>query len=327
MRALQHSRYGGPEHLRIVDAPSPSPRRGEVIVRVAATGVNAYDWHMMRADPFPVRLVVGIFRPGRTTLGVDIAGVVDAVGEGVTRLRVGDRVFGDISVPGGRGGGFAEQVAASEQVLAVIPDGIGMVEAAALPMASVTALQALRDAEVAAGKRVLVHGASGGVGSFAVQLAKALGAHVTATTSPGGVAVVERCGADVVLDRTQVDFAASGERWDAIVAAGGDLKLDRYAAALTSTGRYAMIGGTNAQLLDGTLHAWSRSRRNGQQFKVVAARSNRADLEQIARWVVDGRVAPIVDSTFPLDEAPAAIARVEAGRARGKVVVHVTPPS
>lgn len=245
MKAITYHRYGGPEVLEYGDVARPTAAEGQVLVRVHATSINAADYRLMRADPFLVRMTKGLRRPRLPILGVDVAGVIEAVGPGAQRFHVGDEVFGETP----HGGCFAEYVAVDEDALGAKPEGISFEQAAAVPLAGVTALQGLRDkGEVAAGTAVLVQGAGGGVGTFAVQVATALGATVTAVCGPASADLMADLGADHVIDYTTEDFAASGRRYDVIVGINGHRSLGDYRRCLNPGGRYVMVGGANAQI-------------------------------------------------------------------------------
>ncbi len=244
MKAITYERYGSPDELRLTDAPKPTPKDDEVLVKIRAVGLNAADWHLMRADPFLVRISEGLFKPKNNILGEDIAGAVEAVGPGVTKFKPGDAVFACYKR------GLAEYVCAPEKNLTPKPANLSFEEAAAVPMAALTALQGLRDhGKIKAGQRVLIHGASGGVGTFAVQIARALGAEVTAVTSTSKAALARALGADHVIDYTRDDFSRSGKQYDLIFAANGNRSMADYERALTPTGTFVMAGGTNAQML------------------------------------------------------------------------------
>ncbi|MHC4252230.1 MAG: NAD(P)-dependent alcohol dehydrogenase, partial [Planctomycetota bacterium] len=248
MKAIVCHKYGPPDDLKLEEVPKPIPRDDEALVRVHASSVNAHDWHFVRCDPFIMRLVFGLFRPKYKIPGVDVAGRIEAVGENVKRFEPGDEVFADVSGCGL--GGFAEYVCVPENVLARKPAGITFEEAAAVPMAGVTALQALRDkGHIQSGQNVLINGASGGVGSFAVQIAKSFGAEVTGICSTDKVDMVRSAGADHIVDYTREDFARSGKRYDLILAAGGHRHILMYKRALTPTGTLVCSGGSMAQIL------------------------------------------------------------------------------
>jgi NADPH:quinone reductase-like Zn-dependent oxidoreductase len=248
MKAVVYDSYGPSEVLRLKDVAKPSPKDNEVLVRVYAASVNAADWRMMRADPFLVRLYAGLLKPTKfQTLGADIAGRVEAVGKNVHQFHPGDEVFGDVFASGF--GGFAEYKCASESELVLKPANISFDEAAAVPLAALTALHGLRDkGQIQPGQKVLINGASGGVGTFAVQLAKYFGAEVTAVCSTGKVDLARSLGADHVIDYTQEDFTRSGRQYDLILAANGNRSIFDYKRVLTSKGAYVMAGGNTGQL-------------------------------------------------------------------------------
>lgn len=318
MQAITYSEYGSADVLRQIEKPRPTPNAGDVLIEVVATGLNAADWRLMSADPMLVRLEMGLFKPKQTTPGADVAGRVIAVGDGVTTFQIGDAVFGDLA--GAGFGGLAEYVCVSAEILTLIPDGISFVEAAAVPMAAVTALQALRDfGEVQAGDHVLISGASGGVGTYAVQLAKQMGATVTAVTSPNKLAQARALGADHTIDYTRHDFTENSGQYDVIVSISGHYPLRHHRRALTPTGRLALVSSKTSQLLAA---AMSRAK----SIRVVMAKPNPADLAYIANLLATKQVRPIIDRCYPLTESAEAIRYLAAGRASGKVIVTVRDP-
>jgi NADPH:quinone reductase-like Zn-dependent oxidoreductase len=321
MQAVVHTKYGSPDMLELREVAKPTPGNGEVLVKVRATAVNAYDWHIMRADPFLVRVGgMGLFRPKSTQLGADIAGEVEAVGQNVRLFRPGDAVFGDLA--GSGGGGFAEYAAAPEKALAMKPANLSFAQAAALPMAAVTALQALRDAgQMAPGKQVLINGASGGVGTFAVQIARLLGGEVTAVCSTAKMEQARSLGADHVIDYTQEDFTRNGRQYDLILAVNGNRPLSAYKRALAPGGVYIMVGGSNSQIFQALLLGSLYSRMSGKKMMAMLAKSSQQDLTLIKEWVEAGKVMPVMDRCFPLSRVAEALHYVEAGHAKGKVVV------
>lgn len=323
MKAILFDRYGGPEVLTLGEAKRPEPREKEVLIRVLAAAVNAADWHIIRGEPFPVRLFAGLFKPKYHIPGCDVAGVVEAVGSEVTRFRPGDEVFGDATNSGW--GAFAEYVAINEATVAAKPEGVSFEEAAALPTAGVTALQGLRDkGALQPGEKVLINGASGGVGTFAVQLAKELGAEVTGVCSGPKVEMVRSIGADRVIDYTREDFADSGAVYDLILAANGSRKLADYRRVLTPRGRYVQTGGSGNQLMEALVLGPMLSRKNGQQMGNILMKPNAADLELLGELLAARKVVPVIDRRYPLDEVPQAIRQVEEGHARGKVIITVS---
>ena len=322
MRAITFYTYGPPSVLRVEERPVPTPAAGQVLVRVRACSMNAADWHILRADPFLARLAVGMFKPKHNVLGCDLAGVVEAIGPGVTRFAAGDEVMGELGSSGW--GAFAEFVCAPQGVLAAKPSNISFDEAAAAPLAGVTALQALRKGALKPGERVLVNGASGGVGTFAVQLAKALGAHVTAVCSAANLEQARGLGADAVIDRARTDFTRAAERYDFIVAVNGYHPLKAYRRALSPGGRFLMTGGAGKQLAETMLLGWTAPMRWGVRMGHVSMKSDLADLEFLRDRMADGSVRSVIDRSYPLEKVPEALAYLEEGHARGKVVIQVS---
>jgi len=317
VKAVVRDKYGPPELLRLDDVPTPVAGDREVLVRVHAASVNAGDWHLMRGDPFLVRLMFGLFRPKHRVLGSDIAGHVEAVGKDVQRFRVGDEVFGLLSECGF--GAFAEYVSAPEDALAGKPAGTTFEEAAAVPCAATTALQALRlKGAVQPGQKVLVNGASGGVGTFAVQIAKSLGAEVTGVTSTRNTGLVRSLGADHVVDYTQDDFTRSGKRYDLILDAAAFRSVVDYRGALSAEGRYVMIGGSTGRFFEMMLLGPFLPR-----MHTLLSKASQEDLVFLKDLVEARKLKAVIDRRYPLAEVPDAIRYVEEGHARGKVVVTV----
>ncbi len=324
MKAIVYDRYGSADVLRLEEVEMPAPGEGEVLLRIHAASVNAADWHLMRGAPAIARLSLGLRKPSRTRLGADASGVVEAVGAEVTTLRVGDAVYGDVA--GEDEGAFAEFAAVPVKRLVAKPATLTHEEAAAVPMAGVTALQALRDkAGVQAGEKVLINGAAGGVGAFAVQIAKAMGAEVTAVCSARNAEQAVALGADHVIDYAKQDFTATGARYDVILAANGYHPLRHYQRALTPTGTYVMTGGSNGQLFEAMLMGPLRSRRKGQRLSGLMATSSADDLRALSQMIEAGQVRPVIDRRYPLSETAEAVRYVEQGHARGKVVIVVLP--
>jgi NADPH:quinone reductase-like Zn-dependent oxidoreductase len=320
MKAIVRETYGPPDVLHLKDVRVPTVGDGDVLVRVHAASANAGDWHLLRGTPFPFRLVAGLRTPRFKIIGTDVAGHVEAVGRHVTQFRPGDEVFGELSRCGF--GAYAEFVAAPEKALALKPANVSFEEAATLPTAGCTALQGLRKGQIERAQRVLINGASGGVGMFAVQIAKAFGTEVTAVCSTRNVDVVRSIGADHVIDYTKDDFATHGQRYDLILAANGDRSIWDYRRALTADGRYAMTGGSNRQLTDALLLGPLLSMRR-QQFGNVLVKPSQADLLVLKKLCEAGKVRPVIDRRFPLSEVPAAVRYLEDGHARGKVVISI----
>ena len=320
MKAIVREIYGPPDVLHLEDVPLPTVGDGDVLVRVQAASANAGDWHLLRGTPLPFRLIAGLRTPKFKIIGNDIAGSVEAVGRNVTGFRPGDEVFGELSRCGF--GAYAEFAAAPEKALALKPANLSFEEAAAIPTAGCTALQGLRQGRIKRGQRVLINGASGGVGTFAVQIAKTFGTEVTAVCSTRNVDAVRSLGSDHVLDYTKDDFAAIGQRYDLILAANGDRSIWDYKRALTADGAYVMTGGSNRQLTDALLFGPLLSI-GRQKLGNVLVKPSQADLLFLKELCEAGKVRPTIDRRFPLSEVPAAVRYVEDGHARGKIVITI----
>jgi NADPH:quinone reductase-like Zn-dependent oxidoreductase len=321
MRAIVQSEYGGPEVLRFTDVEKPTPAADEVLVRLVTASVGAGDWHLMRGTPFLVRLVYGSYRsPKFPTIGVDVAGRVEAVGEDVTGFERGDEVVADLSEHGF--GGFAEYVSAPATALVSKPPTVTFEAAAAVPTSAVAALRALRDAgRLQAGEHVLINGASGGVGTFAVQIAKHLGAEVTGVCSTEKMGMVRSAGADHVIDYTETDITTAGTRYDLLIDTAGSHTMRAYRSVLTPTGRYVIIGGPTGRFLRALILGPVLSMVGSQRFGSFNLRANRDDLAFVVGLLETGAITPIIDRRYTLPDVPEAIRYVEAGRATGKVVI------
>lgn len=323
MRAVVQRRYGNTDALSLATISRPEPSEGEVLVRVRAAGLDRGTWHLMTGKPYLMRIAgLGFRGPKDQVPGRDLAGVVVAVGAGVTRFAVGDEVYGV-----GRGS-FAEYATVREDKLAPKPDGLSFEQAAVVPISAATALQALVDhGHLEAGQHVLILGASGGVGSYAVQIAKALGAEVTGVASAAKLDLVRSLGADHVLDYTRKDFAEAGRRYDLILDIAGNPSLSRLRRALTPRGTTVIVGGENGGDLTGgmgrTLRALALSPFVGQRFANFINKERASDLERIGALIDDGRLSPSIDQTFGLKDVPAAMRLLEAGQVRGKVAITV----
>jgi NADPH:quinone reductase-like Zn-dependent oxidoreductase len=324
MKAIVYTEYGSPDVLQLKDIAKPTPKDNEVLVKVYAVSVNAADLHLLRADPFLIRLSSGLLKPKNQILGSDIAGRVEAVGKNVKQFKPGDEVFGDISANGW--GGFAEYACAREDAFALKPANLSFEEAAAVPMAAVTALQGIRSAEqIRPGQKVLIHGASGGVGSFALQLAKSFGAEVTAVCSTRNVDLARSIGADHVIDYTKEDFTKTGQQYDLIIAANGDRSISEYRRALSPTGTYVQTGGSMRQMTQAMLQGPWISRAGSQKMgNMGVAKPNQKDLVTMKELLETGKVKPVIDRCYPLAETAEALRYLEEGHAEGKVVVTVT---
>src|SRR6266496_293318 len=324
MKAIVNTTYGSPDVLQFKDVEKPSPTDDEVLIKVHAASVNAADLHFLRADPFLIRFMSGLLKPKTTILGADIAGRVEAVGKNVTQFKPGDEVFGDISGCGW--GGFAEYVCASEDALALKPTNLSFEEAAAVPLAAFTALQGLRNkGQIQPGQTVLINGASGGVGTFAVQIAKSFGTEVTGVCSTRNLDMVRSIGADHIIDYTQADFTKNGQRYDLIFDAVGNRSVSDCKRALTPNGMCAVAGFTTLSHLFQVivLGAWVSRTGRKKIGLMETANPNKKDLLFIKELLEAGKVVPVIDRTYPLSEVPEAIRYLEEGHAQGKVVITV----
>lgn len=322
MKAIVYTKYGPPDVLELKEVEKPTPGVDEVLVKVHVASVNAADWRLMRADPFLARLHSGLLKPKYKILGADIAGRVEAVGRNVKQFKSGDEVFGDIFECGL--GGFAEYACASEDALVLKPANITFEEAAAVPLAALTALHGLRDkGHIQPGQKVLINGASGGVGTFAVQLAKSFGAQVTAVCSTRNLNLASSLGADHVIDYTKEDFTKNGQLYDLILAANGYHPILDYNRSLSPKGIYVMTGGTLAQIFQAMLLGPWISMARGKKMDIAASKPNQKDLVFMKELLTSGKVKPVIDRRYPLSEVAQAIRYLEEGHARGKVVINV----
>ena len=320
MRGLVQRGYGGPDVLAVrADLPVPEPGEQDVLVRVRAAGVDAGTVILLHGRPLLVRPFVGILRPRQQVPGRALAGVVEQVGQGVTRFRPGDEVYGEST----SGAAYAEYAVVPERLLATKPRGLTFEQAAAVPVSATTALQALRKGEVGSGMRVAVNGASGGVGTFAVQLAKANGAHVTAVASTGKLDLVRSIGADEVVDHTREDFTRGSAPYDVIIDVAGRHSLRDYRRALRPGGTLVLVGGPPEKFVRRMLAVLAQKPLVSEKLLPLTAKVNREDLDELTELLEDGRVTPVVDSVHPLDQAPVAVGRLESGQARGKVVIAI----
>jgi NADPH:quinone reductase-like Zn-dependent oxidoreductase len=320
VKAIVRETYGPPDVLRLDDVPTPTNGYLGVLVRVHAASANAGDWHLLRGTPLAFRLVAGLIKPKYKIIGNDIAGTVEAVGRNVTQFKRGDEVFGEVSRCGF--GAYAEYVAARENALALKPTNLSFEEAASVPTAGCTALQGLRKGNIQSAQKVLIHGAAGGVGTFAVQIAKAVGAEVTGVCSTKNAEMIRSIGADHVLDYTRVDFASSGQKFDLILAVNGDRSIWDYRRTLTTTGRYVMSGGSNRQLRD-ALFLGPLLSIGGQKLGNLLARPNQSDLLVLKNLVEARKVRPVIERFYQLSDVPEAVRYLETGHASGKWVVAI----
>jgi len=317
MKAIVYTEYGSPDVLQLKEIEKPTPTDYEVLIEIKAASVNAYEWHFVTADIFLIRVTGGgLLKPKNTRLGADIAGRVEAVGRNVKQFQPEDEVFGMIR------GGFAEYACAPEEALALKPVNLSFEEAAAVPMAAVTALQGLRDTgQIRPGQKVLINGASGGVGTFAVQIAKMFGAEVTAVCSSGKLDQARSLGANHVIDYTKEDFTKNGRQYDLIFAANGYHSLSAYKRALTPKGIYVMAGGTMAQIFQAMLLGSRMSEPGGKTMGALMAKRSQKDLTILKELLEAGKIVPVIDRRYPLSEAAEALRYLGAGHARGKVVI------
>jgi NADPH:quinone reductase-like Zn-dependent oxidoreductase len=325
MRAIVYCDYGSPDVLRLADIEKPVPDDDQLLIKVHAAALNPLDWHFVRGTPYVMRMQTGLRKPKVVQLGVDFAGTVEAVGKNVTQFKAGDDVFG------GRTGAFAQYLCVrADRAVVKKPANLTFAQAAAVPIAAVTALQGLRDkGQVQPGQRVLINGASGGVGTFAVQLAKTLGADVTGVCSTRNLDLVRSLGADRVIDYTQEDFTKSGLSYDLILDNVGNRSLSEFRRVLTPKGKYVMIGGGGPGdgkwigALGRPVLALAQSPFIGQDMGMMLAELNKKDLTLLGELMQAGKVTPVIDRHYSLGEVPAAIRYLEEGHARGKVVIDV----
>lgn len=321
MKAIVFHKYGSPDDLELKDIDKPALDDDSVLVRVRAASVNALDWHLMRGLPYVVRMMEGLRRPKRNVLGIDVAGHVEAVGRNVTQFKPGDEVFGF------RRGAFAEYVCAKERNFVPKPVGLTFEQAAAVPVAAQTALQGLRDkGRIRSGQKVLINGASGGVGTFAVQIAKAFGAEVTGVCSTRNLGMVRSIGADQVVDYAKENFTRSGQRYDLMLDIAGNRSLSDCRRVLAPSGILVFVGGPNFRWfgpLIGLLGVLVLSRFVSQKLVPFLAKNSKDDLIVLKELIEAGKVTPVIDRTYPLSETPEAIRYLEQGHARGKVVITV----
>jgi NADPH:quinone reductase-like Zn-dependent oxidoreductase len=323
MKAIVYRCYGGPEVLKFEDIAKPIAADDRVLVKVHAASVNPLDWHYMQGKPYIVRPMAGIGKPESIRMGTDFAGTVETVGKSVTHYKPGDEVFGD------RDGAFGEYVSVAEKgAMALKPTNMTMEQAAAVPIAGLTALQALRDkGKIQAGQKVLINGASGGVGTFAVQIAKTYGADVTGVCSTRNVAMVKSIGADHVIDYTKEDFTQGSARYDLIIDNVGNHALSEYRHVLTPNGALVIVGGPSDNLwlgpLTTTAKAYFVAPFVSQKLIFMLAQTNKDDLNVLREMMEAGKLTPVIDRRYPLAETAQAISYLEQGHAKGKVIIAV----
>ncbi len=320
MKAIVITKYGSPDVLQFEEVDKPTPKDDQILVRVQAASANPLDWHGMRGKPFIARLMGnGLLKPKSSKVGADVAGWVEAVGKDVTQFKPGDEVFG------GCNGSFAEYACARQDRVALKPANLSFEEAAAVPVAAYTALQGLRDkGKIQPGQRVLVNGASGGVGTFAVQIAKSFGAEVTGVCSTRNLDMLRKIGADHVIDYTQEDFTRNGQRYDLILDAVGNHSVSDYKRALNPEGVCVVVGFSGMSYMIQHMIVGSFASKTGsKKISMMLTKPNKEDLIFMKQLLEDGKVVPVIDRRYPLSEVPEAIRYLEAGHAQGKVIITV----
>jgi NADPH:quinone reductase-like Zn-dependent oxidoreductase len=319
MKAVIRTQYGSPDVMQFVEVPTPAPADNEVLIKLCAASVNPLDLYMMKGAPW--NRIPGMRTPKHKILGCDIAGRVEAVGKSVKQFQPGDQVFG---ATGFEGKGFAEYVCALEERLGHKPHNLTCEDAAAIPVAAITALQGLRDkGHIQPNQKVLIEGASGGVGTFAIQIAKAFGAEVTAVCSTRNVEIARSLGADHIIDYTQADFTRSAERYDLILAANAHHSIFEYRKLLTSNGIYVAAGGGIGQILQSFLLSPLLSLIGTKKMGFFLAKINQKDLALLKDLIEAGKIAPVIDRRYPLSDAAAALRYLAEGHAQGKIVLVV----
>lgn len=324
MKAIVYESYGSPDELQIRDIAKPAPKENELLIRIKASSINSRDWRLLRANPFFVRLMgQGLLRPKNPILGADVAATVVATGKDVAQFQPGDDVFGFLSLE--QGGAYAEFACAAEDIMAPKPDNLTFEQAAAVPLAALTALQGLRDyGKIQPAQKVLVQGGSGGVGTFAVQIAKALGAEVTAVCSTRNVDMVRELGADHVVDYRKEKVTDRGQSFDLILAVNGYNPIADYLRMLSPQGNYVVAGGTMRQLFQAMLRRRNNAENGGQQVHVVDLKQSQEDLLFMKDLLEAGQVMPVMDGVYPLSETAEAFRQYEQVHAQGKIIINMT---
>jgi NADPH:quinone reductase-like Zn-dependent oxidoreductase len=322
MKAIICTKYGSPDVLQLQEVAKPAPKDDEVLIRVHAASINSRDWRMMRANPFFIRLVPGCFlQPKNKILGADVAGRVEAIGINVRQFKPGDDVFGYLPSATGRGT-FAEYVCANENAITQKPANLTFEQAAAVPVAAMTALRGLRDnGNIQPGQKVLINGASGGVGTFAVQIAKAFGAEVTAVCSTRNLEMARSLGADLVIDYKVEDFTQNRQQYGLILAVNGYHPISEYLRALKPEGIYVVAGGSMLQLFQAVRQGQRASKTGSQRTYVVSLEQSQKDLNFIKELLESGKIMPVIDGCYPLSKTPEAFWYFEKEHPKGKVVI------
>ncbi|MEH7224720.1 NAD(P)-dependent alcohol dehydrogenase [Bacillus sp. JJ1566] len=322
MRAIISERYGSPDTLKLREVATPTPKENQVLVRVKASSLNFGNLVLLTGKPRLARLAFGLMKPKYSIPGGDMAGIVEAIGENVTQFQVGDEVYGDLSSSGF--GAFAEYDVVDEKTLALKPNNLSFAEAAAVPMAATTALQAIRDkGMVRAGQNVLIYGASGGVGTFAVQIAKALGGEVTAVVSTRNVDIAKSIGADHVIDYKKEDFANHDQTYDLILGVNGGQSISTYKSKLKENGVFIHVGGEISQMYQTMLQRSWFSMTGKKKFSTFLQRANQKDLVVMKELIEEGKVTPVIDRRYSLPEVPEAFRYFAEGHSQGKVVITI----
>ena len=324
MKAIVYRGYGSAEVLKLEDIPKPIPKDNQVLIKVRAAALNPIDWRLMGGVPFLIRKVAKMKAPSDVRpvgIGRDVAGVVEAVGKNVTQFKIGDEVFGNCEA------GVAEYACIKESALVAKPEALTFEQAAAIPVAGLTALQGLRKGKIQARQKVLINGASGGVGTFAVQVAKTFGAEVTGVCSSANVEMVHSIGADKAIDYTQEDFTKGAERYDVIIECVGTTSFSDCRRVLKPEGRYVIVGGGHdismIEILASAVKTVAASSVSKQKAVMFMARSSQPDLTFLAELIAAGKMTPVIERTYRLEETPEAVAHLERGHARGKLVIDV----
>lgn len=319
MKAIVYEKYGSPDVLKLREVDRPTPDDHEVMIKVHAASINSWDWDMLTGRPWEYRLFFGLLKSKYKILGCDIAGRVEAVGRAITQFKPGDHVFGDLCE--GAWGGFAEYVCARQKELTLMPKSVTFEEAAAAPQAGVLALQGLcADKKIKPGQRILINGAGGGVGTFAIQIAKSFGVEVTGVDSTVKLDMLRSLGADHVIDYTQVDFTKSGNYYDLILDVKTDRSIFNYRRALSSSGSYVTVGGRSARILQLVLLGPLMRKAGNKKMTLIMHKANK-DLNVLKELMESGKVKPVIDKCFPLSDTADAFKYFREGRFKGKIVI------
>ncbi len=319
MKAIFQKKYGGPDRLQLLEIDRPTPKAREVLIKVKAASVNPLDWHFMRGKPLFMRLLIGFFRPKAKVIGADLAGTVEEVGTEVTQFKVGDEVFG-----GYRTGAFAEYCCTKEKRLAHKPGDLSFEDAASLPVAGLTALQALRfRGQVKKGQKILINGSSGGVGTFAVQIAKSMGAEVTAVCSTSKIEMVKSLGADHIIDYTKKDFTNSDTKYELIIDNVGNRKFADLKRIMTPVSQVVGVGFTSMSLMLRLKFAGKVSS-GKQNFSMLSTQESPEGLSELAEMMMAGTIRSVIHRRYTLDQVPEAITYIEEGHAQGKSIINIS---